>query len=551
MIQESEKSVNETQNCEKTSEMTRKNLVHWFRKGLRLHDQPALSEGLQDCATFRCVYLIDPWFSCNTSCQGVNKWHFLLQSLEDLDKNLRILGSRLFVIRGQPAEVFPPLFKEWSITHMSFEEDPEPFGKIRDQKIARMCDEMGIQVISRTSHTLYKLDAILEKCGGNIPLTFSQFQKIVTKMDPPPEPEPAITQNSIPTAYTPLCMNHAKRYAVPSLEEIGFPDAKFNRSTWIGGETEALHLLTRYLEHKAWVLSFGEQHITARSLFAASHTSLSPYLRFGCLSARLLYHELSNLYRKLKNTEPPFSLHGQLMWREFFYLVATNNSNFDKMRNNPLCVQIAWNSDKEALSKWAHGQTGYPLIDAIQTQLRREGWIHQIARHVTACFLTRGILWISWEEGMKVFDELLIDADWSVNAGSWLWLSCSSFFQRISQIYCPVEFGRKIDPQGDYIRRYLPSLRNFPNEYLHEPWKAPKSVQQEAHCIIGKHYPLPIVDHREAMKINLERMRQVFRILIKDLNLKIEKEPSFPMDQNCDEKNAANCDQQRSTSDEP
>lgn len=178
---------------------------------------------------------------------------------------------------------------------------------------------------------------------------------------------------------------------------------------------------------------------------------------------------------------------------------------------------------------------GFPWIDAIQTQLREEGWIHQVARHATVCFLTRGTLWISWEEGMKIFDELLLDADWSVNCGTWMWLSCSSFFQQIFHLYCPVNFGRKADPNGDFIRRYLPILRNFPTKYIHEPWMAPikvrslispnfvacinltllfHQVQSDSKCRVGVDYPLPMINHVEASRVNLERMRQVYRKLL-------------------------------------
>lgn len=169
--------------------------------------------------------------------------------------------------------------------------------------------------------------------------------------------------------------------------------------------------------------------MNANSLLA-SPTGLSPYLRFGCLSCRLFYFKLTDLYRKVsilrtldilrtcslfltliilfshqvkKNSSPPLSLYGQLLWREFFYTAATNNPRFDKMEGNPICVQIPWDKNPEALAKWAEGRTGFPWIDAIMTQLRQEGWIHHLARHAVACFLTRGDLWISWEEGMKVF----------------------------------------------------------------------------------------------------------------------------------------------------
>jgi len=228
------------------------------------------------------------------------------------------------------------------------------------------------------------------------------------------------------------------------------------------------------------------------------------------LSTRLFYHALSDLYKKIKKCDPPLSLHGQLLWREFFYCAATRNPNFDKMAGNPICVQVPWDNNREVLSKWANAQTGYPWIDAIMTQLREEGWIHHLARHATACFLTRGDLWVSWEEGMRVFDELLLDADWSVNAGTWMWLSCSSFFQQFFHCYCPVKFGRKADANGDFIRRYLPVLKNFPTRYIHEPWTAPETVQKSAKCIIGQDYPRPMCNHEHVSKLNMERMKQVF-----------------------------------------
>ncbi|XP_053680363.1 uncharacterized protein LOC128731280 [Anopheles nili] len=490
-----------------------KHTVHWFRKGLRLHDNPALREGLRGARTFRCVFIIDPWFA-GSSNVGINKWRFLLQCLDDLDRNLRKLNSRLFVIRGQPADALPKLFKEWGTSCLTFEEDPEPFGRVRDHNISEMCKELGIEVISAASHTLYNLERIIDKNGGRAPLTYHQFQAIIASMDAPPQPEAAITLDVIGNATTPQYDDHDDKYGVPTLEELGFETEALRPPVWIGGETEALARLERHLERKAWVASFGRPKMTPQSLLA-SQTGLSPYLRFGCLSTRLFYYQLTDLYKKIKKACPPLSLHGQLLWREFFYCAATKNPTFDKMAGNPICVQIPWDRNAEALAKWASGQTGFPWIDAIMTQLREEGWIHHLARHAVACFLTRGDLWISWEEGMKVFEELLLDADWSVNAGMWMWLSCSSFFQQFFHCYCPVKFGRKADPNGDYIRRYLPVLKNFPTRFIHEPWNASDSVQRAAKCLIGKDYPLPMVNHAIASRANMERIKQVYQHLAK------------------------------------
>lgn len=285
-----------------------------------------------------------------------NFLRFLLQCLEDLDRSLRKLNSRLFVIRGQPADALPKLFKEWGTTSLTFEEDPEPFGQIRDHNITALCKELGITVIQRVSHTLYHLQQIIDRNGGTAPLTYNQFLAIIACMDPPPLAEPPVTARTLNGAHTPITEDHDEKYGVPTLEELGFDTEGLLPPVWQGGESEALARLERHLERKAWVASFGRPKMTPQSLLP-SQTGLSPYLRFGCLSTRLFYYQLTDLYKKIKKAFPPLSLHGQLLWREFFYCAATKNPNFDKMLGNPICVQIPWDKNAEALAKWANVST--------------------------------------------------------------------------------------------------------------------------------------------------------------------------------------------------
>ncbi|WAQ94843.1 CRY1-like protein, partial [Mya arenaria] len=162
--------------------------------------------------------------------------------------------------------------------------------------------------------------------------------------------------------------------------------------------------------------------------------------------------------------------------------MSVNNINYDKMDSNPICLNIPWYEDKDRLKKWEQGETGYPWVDTIMKQLKNEGWIHYVCRLATSTFLTRRDLWLSWEDGLKVavFDKYLLDADWSVCAGNWMWMS-SSAFEKI-------------------LQRYLPILKNMPICYLFEPWKAPKAVQEKAGCVIGVDYPKPMVDHAKASK---------------------------------------------------
>ncbi|XP_029901293.1 cryptochrome-2-like isoform X2 [Myripristis murdjan] len=492
------------------------NSVHWFRKGLRLHDNPALQRALDGADTVRCVYVLDPWFAGSANV-GLNRWRFLLESLEDLDSSLRKLNSRLFVVRGQPTDVFPRLFKEWNVTRLTFDYDSEPYGRERDAAILKMAQSYGVETHVCNLNTLYSLDRIIEMNNNTPPLTFKRFQAIIQRLGLPKMPVQTISPQQMNSCSTVISAKHDQHYGVPSLEELGFKTHSLAPIVWKGGETEALERLNLHVNKKEWLANFERLRTGADSLMA-SQTGLSPYLRFGCLSCRVLYFRLRALYMEVKhfvrkNHTPPLSLYSQLMWREFFYTVATNNPAFDRMEGNPICVQIPWDRNPEALAKWAEGQTGFPWIDAIMTQLKQEGWIHHLARHAVACFLTRGDLWLSWECGMKVFEELLLDVDWSINAGSWMWMSCSSFFQQFFHCYCPVGFGRRIDPSGDYIRHYIPMLRHLPNQYIHEPWSAPLSVQRAANCIVGKDYPMPMVLHAQQSRLNIERMKQVYKQL--------------------------------------
>ncbi|XP_032894640.1 cryptochrome-2-like [Amblyraja radiata] len=493
-----------------------RNAVHWFRKGLRLHDNPALQRALSGADTVRCVYILDPCFAGSSNIR-INWWRFLIQSLEDLDISLRKLKSRLFVVRGQPTDVFPRLFKEWNVTQLTFEYDSEPFGKERDAAIMKLAKIAGVEVIVQISHTLYDVDRIIKANGNHAPLTYKRFCAIIRKLKLPKAPVNTVTLDQMEKCTQNMQESQEEQYGIPSLEELGFDTSELCCAVWQGGETKALAWLHKHFEGKACTASYESSNLNPDSLMSSS-TGLCPYLCLGCLSCRKFYYTLLEFYR-MDHNKSPLPLYGELLRREFFYTAATNNPRFDRMEGNPVCVQIPWDKNQQALAKWADGQTGFPWIDAIMKQLRQEGWIHHLARRAVGCFLTRSDLWISWEEGMKVFNELLLDADFSVSAGWWMWLSCSAFFQRFLPCYCPVAFGRRTDPNGDYVRQYLPILRGYPTKYIHDPWNAPVEVQAAAKCIIGVHYPRPMVNHIEAIRLNTERMKQIYLQLSHDKGL--------------------------------
>ncbi|KAL5575630.1 hypothetical protein UlMin_017329 [Ulmus minor] len=490
----------------------------WFRKGLRIHDNPALQYASRSSDVLYPVFVIDPHymkpdpnsFSQGSSRAGLNRIRFLLESLVDLDSNLKKLGSRLLVLKGDPGEVLIRCLKQWDVKRLCFEYDTEPYYQAMDAKVKEFATAAGIEVFSPVSHTLFNPADIIHKNGGKPPLTYQSFLKLSGQPSWASSPL-TTTLSSLPPVGD---FGNCEICDVPTVQELGYADiAQDELTPFRGGESEALKRLRESISNKEWVANFEKPKGDPSAFLKPATTVLSPYLKFGCLSSRYFYQCLQDVYKKVKkHTSPPVSLVGQLLWRDFFYTVAFGTPNFDRMKGNRICKQIPWNENEELLVAWREARTGYPWIDAIMVQLHKWGWMHHLARHCVACFLTRGDLFVHWEKGRDVFERLLIDSDWAINNGNWLWLSCSSFFYQYNRIYSPISFGKKYDPNGNYIRHFLPVLKDMPKEYIYEPWTAPLSIQKKAKCIIGKDYPKPVVSHDSASKECKSRMGEAYAL---------------------------------------
>lgn len=485
------------------------NSIYWFRKSLRLHDNPSLMYAIEHSEHVFPIFILDPYFM-KTAKVGPNRWRFLIESLEDLDRSLKQKNSSLLVLKGDPKSIFEQKFKEWNISLLCFEKDSEPYSKKRDNEIEILASGSKVKTVKMTAHTLFDLDFLFESNEKKVCLSYTSMQILINKIGEPPKPVDKTIEKLKPLSKF---LNYDD-YTVPKLENLPLSSniKECGPLIYPGGETEGLKRLKKIFEKEEWISNF-EKPNTAPNSLSPSTTVLSPYLKFGCISVRYFYGKLKEILnnKKYKNhSKPPVSLLGQLYWREFFYFAGAFTPNFSQMHGNPICKQIPWRYDEEHFLSWKNAKTGYPFIDAIMTQLKQEGWIHHLARHAVACFLTRGDLYISWEKGQEVFEEWLLDADWSLNAANWMWLSASCFFYQYWRVYSPVEFGKKTDKNGDYIKKYLPVLKKMPKEFIYEPWKAPFYVQKEAMCVIGVDYPFPIVEHSEKMKENMELMKKAY-----------------------------------------
>jgi len=477
--------------------------IHWFKKGLRLHDNPALLHAVCTSKTIYPVFIFDEAFifERDKDNAGKKRLQFLMDALNDLRNSLEKMGSNLFIFMGDTETVFKKKVKEWNITQVTHVFDTEVYYRERDKQVMASLEDMGIKTVRGVGHTLYDIDKIWTQNNGMPLLTYRKFLDAVASKDPP-LPVRTIRKNDFVDKDIPTCLDEREEYERYTEEKLkGFD---INKYGWIGGETHALKRFRARCDFQK-----GLELPAKTALQNGSTTGLSPYFCLGCISARTFYHTMKSIKAEArKHSLTPKSLMGQVIWRDFFYCVAAYTPNFTKMEGNPICLQISWNEDEKLLSAWRYGQTGYPWIDANMRQLRKEGWINHLGRDCVACFLTRGNLWLNWEEGQKVFEQYLLDADYSINAGNWLWLSASAFYHKFNKIFHPVYFGKRTDPAGEYVRKFIPELATYPSKYIYEPWKAPLDVQIKANCLVGKDYPFPVVDHDASSRENLERMKK-------------------------------------------
>ena len=250
-------------------------------------------------------------------------------------------------------------------------------------------------------------------------------------------------------------------------------------------------------------------HYSEKRDFPAEKTTsmLSPYLHHGELSPHTIWHAVK-AEKKLKEKEAEAFLR-QLCWREFGYYLLYH---FPFTPEKPLQSKFEdfpWKKSKKDLQAWQKGMTGYPFVDAGMRQLWQMGWMHNRLRLVVGSFLIKDLL-ISWQEGEKWFWDTLVDADLANNTLGWQWVGgCGADAAPYFRIFNPVTQSEKFDPEGDYIKKWVPELAKLPKKWIHRPWEAPKEVLQEAGVELGKDYPLPIVDHNEARQKALDAFEEI------------------------------------------
>jgi deoxyribodipyrimidine photo-lyase len=451
--------------------------IWWIRRDLRLTDNQALVSALAHADGVIPVFIFDPILLASPYV-GAKRIAFLLGGLRHLDADLRARGSRLVVRQGDPRDELAALMAESGANVIFAEEDFSPYDRRRD---ARLAESLPLRLVNGL--TVHPPGAVL-KADGKPYTIFTPFSRTWKALSSPgadailPAPHQIPTPPDLPGQ--PIPTEPTLPPAVSFLP--GEAEAQNRLAAFVDGETPPIH---RYVE--------------ARNRLDLGGTSgLSPYLRFGMLSARqavvaaLAAIEAAPDVEAQKGAETWLN---ELIWREFYVHILYHFPHVRGRSFRDGLQNIPWDNDEGAFDAWCAGRTGYPVVDAAMRQLAQIGWMHNRARMIVASFLVKDLL-IDWRWGERWFMEHLIDGDPAANNGGWQWTAgtgtdAAPYFR----IFNPVSQSKKFDPEGAYIRRWLSELRDVPQEFVHEPWRMQPEVQQACGCVIAHDYPYPIVDH--------------------------------------------------------
>jgi deoxyribodipyrimidine photo-lyase len=461
----------------------------WFRDDLRLSDHPALVAALASDCPVVPVYVYDEHSPAFRPMGGASRW-WLHHSLAALDLSLRAKGSYLRIVRGAAQTAIAQLVDHYQASGMVWSRRYGAAEIAVDASIKAWCKDHGISCESFNGSLLVEPWQVTTQAGQPMKV-FTPFWKSARANHSFTQPLPAPVMLPVVTATaSPLEIPLDDLTLLPTK-----PDwAKGFTEHWQAGEAGAQQRLLDFLDDG--LKGYGED----RNRPDRNNVSrLAPYLRFGNISPRQVWHVAVNRMQAGECTASERDLtvfQSELGWREFSYHLLFHNPDLVRKNYQARFDKFPWRNDPAALTAWQNGMTGYPIVDAGMRQLWQTGWMHNRVRMVVASFLIKHLM-IDWRDGEAWFWDTLLDADPASNAASWQWVAGSGadaapYFR----IFNPVLQGERFDPKGDYVRHFVPELARLPKEFIHKPWTASEWVLREAGITLGTDYPAPLIDHK-------------------------------------------------------
>jgi deoxyribodipyrimidine photo-lyase len=425
-----------------------------FTRDLRLHDNPALAAAVEAGETVLPLFVLDDGIGGTRYGSAPNRQAFLHESLADLDASLRRIGGALDVRRGDVVAETVRAAREVGATTVFATADVSAYAR---ERAGRLAQELDVRLC----------DGHFVVPSGEVAPDGKDHYEVFT---------PYYRSWSQVSFGTPLAAPRSIRLPAAAPEGLRLDPRQHPLAGPLrGGETEGLERVKSWLRNGLDGYSSGGHD----DLAADATSRLSPYLHFGCVSARAIA-----VATRERGGEDAAAFVRQLCWRDFYaqLLAARPETQVDDLRQRG----DRWVDDPDGLVAWKEGMTGFPLVDAGMRQLQAEGWMHNRARMVTASFLTKD-LGIDWREGARHFFDLLLDGDVAQNIGNWQWVAGTGVDSRPNRVYNPAAQLRKLDPDGAYVRRYVTELADMPPGDLSDPG------------LLAPSYPSPIVDHGDAV----------------------------------------------------
>jgi len=474
--------------------------IVWLRRDLRLADQPALTAACEECSEVIPLFLFDePLLAIHRF--GPACVNFMLGSLEELTSALADRGLALHWRRGNSIEEIVQAAAEWNAGVVYWNRDYEPETIERDRRVQVQLGRLGVAVRTFKDHVVFEAEEVRGVSGDPMQRYSAYRARWWTKWH---ETKPTVLP--VPKMLTGVKHAAIPRPApLPSVRQLGYGHV----SLWIGpGERNARNRLQRFLEGPI------HRYANGRNLPGIDGSSkLSPHFRFGTLSPRTAIHAALRILAKGGRTSRPDVLTwiDELIWREFFQqvLAAFPHVVDDPFRKVATPPPRGRGPERDRLFRaWCEGTTGFPIVDAGMRQLNQTGWMHNRVRMIVASFLIKDLR-IDWKSGERYFMNHLLDADVAANNGNWQWCASTGTDAMPGyRIFNPTLQSKKFDPDGTYIRRYVPELAHVSAKRIHEPHLMTADEQKRAVCRIGTDYPSPVVDHQLARQEYLNLGKQ-------------------------------------------
>ena len=474
--------------------MSSKPVICWFRRDLRLKDNPALRAAADTGQPVIPLYILDAESEGVRPDGGAKKW-WLDKSLKSLGRDIEACGGQLVLRRGKTGAVIEALLNETGAEGVFWNRQYEKALIDRDSVIKDMLKARGITAESFNGSLLTEPWTIETNSGGYYKV-FTPYWKAVRASYSAPEAIDAPNTLDGGDVASDDLADWGLHPTQPDWSE-GFDPV------WTPGESGALKRLDGWLKDG---LAQYDDHRNRPDL-TRSTSGLSPHLAMGEISPQTIWRTVQQAMQDGRRNIPEdqaMTFLSEIVWREFSYVLLYHNPDMAEENYNSDFRHMPWRDSETDLKAWQQGRTGYPMVDAGMRQLWQTGWMHNRVRMIVASFLTKHLL-MHWHHGEEWFWDCLVDADPASNSASWQWTAGSGadaapYFR----VFNPISQGPKFDETGDYVRTYVPELADLPDKYLHSPWEAPKEVLDKAGVRLGETYPHPIIAHREGRQRALD-----------------------------------------------